>query len=178
MKDITIKRGDIYYYDFGNSVGSIQNGKRPVLVLQTEIFSKTSPTVIVAAITSVNKKKYLPSHIYLGERFGLSKPSMVLLEQMRTINKHELIDYVGFVDDELVWKNINHGLKKTFGLWIYNKNRLCEVHCLCKDCLNKYMQNKNLIMHRVNPFNRKKTKCDMCNNFGYDYILLDKRKRI
>ena len=118
-----IRRGEIYYYNFGENPGSIQCGLRPVLVLQADNFNRHSPTVIVAAITSVNKKRYLPSHIDLGENFGLTKPSMVLLEQIRTINQSELLDYIGAVDDEHIWKQINIGMKKTFGLWIYNTER-------------------------------------------------------
>ena len=75
----TIKRGEIYYYDFGITEGSIQSGRRPVLVLQADNFNAKAPTIIVAAITTVIKKRYLPSHVILGENFGLQKPSMVLL---------------------------------------------------------------------------------------------------
>ena len=80
-----VKRGEIYYYDFGNNEGSIQNGVRPVLVVQCEEGNQASTTTVVAAITSVIKKRYLPSHIILGDRFGLNKPSMVMLEQLKII---------------------------------------------------------------------------------------------
>lgn len=81
MKKTEIRRGDIFSYDFGTRIGSIQSGVRPVLVIQADNFNANAPTVIVASITSVIKKRYLPSHIILGEDFGLTKPSMVLLEQ-------------------------------------------------------------------------------------------------
>ena len=90
MKVKTIRRGDLFYYDFGNNPGSIQCGERPVLVLQDDDYNNNAPTIVVAALTSVVKKRYLPSHIVLGEDFGLKKSSMVLLEQMRTINKSDL----------------------------------------------------------------------------------------
>ena len=114
MKKTEIRRGDIFSYDFGTRIGSIQSGVRPVLVIQADNFNANAPTVIVASITSVIKKRYLPSHIILGEDFGLTKPSMVLLEQIQTVNKDDLTEYIGFVDDERLWRQINAALKKTF----------------------------------------------------------------
>lgn len=105
-----IRRGDIFSYDFGTRIGSIQSGVRPVLVIQADNFNANAPTVIVASITSVIKKRYLPSHIILGEGFGLMKPSMVLLEQIQTVNKDDLTEYIGFVDDERLWRQINAGI--------------------------------------------------------------------
>ena len=112
MKKAEIRRGDIFSYDFGTRIGSIQSGVRPVLVIQADNFNANAPTVIVASITSVIKKRYLPSHIILGEDFGLTKPSMVLLEQIQTVNKDDLTEYIGFVDDERLWRQINAALKK------------------------------------------------------------------
>lgn len=100
MKERMISRGDLFYYDFGERVGSVQSGERPVLVVQADDYNKNAPTVIVAAVTSVIKKRYLPSHIILGDKFGLKKPSMVLLEQVQTVNKDELSDYIGTIEDE------------------------------------------------------------------------------
>ena len=77
-----ISRGDLFYYDFGEREGSIQSGVRPVLVVQANEFNTNAPTIIVASLTTVLKKRYLPSHIILGKEFGLKKPSMVLLEQI------------------------------------------------------------------------------------------------
>ena len=84
MKEKMICRGDLFYYDFGDNSGSVQSGERPVLVVQADDYNQNAPTIIVAAVTSVIKKRYLPSHIILGEEFGLKKPSMVLLEQIQT----------------------------------------------------------------------------------------------
>ena len=69
-----ICRGDLFYYDFGDNSGSVQSGERPVLVVQADDYNQNAPTIIVAAVTSVIKKRYLPSHIILGEEFGLKKP--------------------------------------------------------------------------------------------------------
>lgn len=96
MKEKTIRRGDLFYCDFGNNAGSIQCGERPILVLQANDYNNNAPTVVVAAITSVVKKRYLPSHIVLGENFGLKKPSMVSLgtnadsQQVRVAGIHRL----------------------------------------------------------------------------------------
>lgn len=114
MQRKEIQRGDLFYYDFGKREGSVQSGERPVMVIQADNFNANAPTIIVAAVTAVMKKKYLPSHIILGEDFGLKKPSMVLLEQIQTVNKDELTDYIGSVNDERLWKQINAALKKTF----------------------------------------------------------------
>ena len=100
MQRKEIQRGDLFYYDFGKREGSVQSGERPVMVIQADNFNANAPTIIVAAVTAVMKKKYLPSHIILGEDFGLKKPSMVLLEQIQTVNKDELTDYIGSVNDE------------------------------------------------------------------------------
>ena len=112
MQRKEIQRGDLFYYDFGKREGSVQSGERPVMVIQADNCKANAPTIIVAAVTAVMKKKYLPSHIILGEDFGLKKPSMVLLEQIQTVNKDELTDYIGSVNDERLWKQINAALKK------------------------------------------------------------------
>lgn len=170
-----ISRGDIYYYDFGIRPGSIQCGCRPVLVVQASDFNQSAPTVIVAAITSVNKKRYLPSHVDLGMNYGLKKPSMVLLEQLQSINKADLQDYVGHVDDKAVWREIDCGLKKSFGLWKY-KERTGDIRCLCPRCLAPYIHNPAYIVRRVDPLKRLKDTCDKCQGMGYDYVIFEKKK--
>ena len=78
MKEKMICRGDLFYYDFGDNSGSVQSGERPVLVVQADDYNQNAPTIIVAAVTSVIKKRYLPSHIILGEEFGLKKIEKML----------------------------------------------------------------------------------------------------
>ena len=75
-----------------------------MLVVQADDYNQNAPTIIVAAVTSVIKKRYLPSHIILGEEFGLKKPSMVLLEQIRTVNREDLREYIGTVDDDKLYQ--------------------------------------------------------------------------
>lgn len=94
-----IKRGDIYYADLSPVVGSEQGGVRPVLIVQNDVGNKYSPTVIAAAITSQQDKSRLPTHISLNSGdCGLSKDSIVLLEQMRTIDKKRLKEKMGALD--------------------------------------------------------------------------------
>ena len=178
MQRKEIQRGDLFYYDFGKREGSVQSGERPVMVIQADKFNANAPTIIVAAVTAVMKKKYLPSHIILGEDFGLKKQSMVLLEQIQTVNKDELTDYIGSVNDERLWKHINAALKKTFGLWIYNTDRTGDVRCLCPKCLSDYIHDPNYVVRRLDPFAKSKDHCDKCNNSGWDYIVYDKRTSV
>lgn len=95
---VLVKRGELYYADLSPVVGSEQGGVRPVLILQNDIGNKYSPTVIVAAVTSQLNKAKLPTHIELDAvTYGLSKDSVVLLEQIRTIDKRRLKDKIGFL---------------------------------------------------------------------------------
>ena len=104
-----VKRGEIYLYDFGNNEGSIQNGIRPVLIVQCDEGNQTSTTTVVAALTTAIKKRFLPSHIILGRNFGLDEPSMVMLEQLKTVNQSDLTEYIGFIDKEQLLRKINNG---------------------------------------------------------------------
>ena len=101
--DKTIKRGDIYYADLNPVVGSEQGGTRPVLVISNDIGNKHSPTVIIAAITSrVRKKKKLPTHLYLEQIEGLPANSIILFEQLRTIDKKRLREHIGKLDSQQI----------------------------------------------------------------------------
>ena len=111
-----IKRGDIYYADLSPVIGSEQGGLRPVLIIQNDIGNKYSPTVIAAAITSQINKTKLPTHIELyAESFGLAKTSVILLEQIRTIDKRRLKEKMGHLDEKLMDK-VNDAISISFGL--------------------------------------------------------------
>ncbi len=113
---MTVRRGDIYYADLSPVIGSEQGGVRPVLIVQNDVGNKYSPTVIAAAITSQKDKTKLPTHIQVNaEESGLSKDSIVLLEQVRTIDKKRLKDKMGRLDDESM-SMINQALSVSFGL--------------------------------------------------------------
>lgn len=166
----TIKRGEIYYYDFGINEGSVQNGCRPVLVVQCDEGNQASETTIVAAITS-SKKRYLPTHISLDESCGLREPSIVLMEQLRTINASELLDYVGTINDDQLMRMVNRGLKKALGMWSFQARPTDDVRCLCPKCLDDYLETSEYIIRRLNPYDREKHTCDKCFRTGYEYIL-------
>ena len=110
-----VKRGDIFYADLSPVVGSEQGGVRPVLVVQNDIGNKYSPTVIIAAITSQMNKVKLPTHVEVSAEFGLPKNSVVLLEQIRTIDKKRLREKVGFTD-EFFMKKVDEALLKSLGV--------------------------------------------------------------
>ena len=113
---MTIKRGDIYYADLSPVVGSEQGGLRPVLIVQNDVGNKYSPTVIAAAITSQVAKTKLPTHIAVyADRYGLSKNSVILLEQIRTIDKKRLREKMGHLD-ETVMQRVNDAITVSFGL--------------------------------------------------------------
>ena len=111
-----VKRGDIYYADLSPVVGSEQGGIRHVLVIQNDIGNKYSPTVIAAAITSQINKAKMPTHIELAAKdYGLNKDSVILLEQIRTIDKRRLREKIGRIDDGLM-ASVNNALSISFGL--------------------------------------------------------------
>ncbi len=113
---MSVKRGDIYYADLSPVVGSEQGGLRPVLIIQNDIGNRYSPTVIAAAITSRQDKSRLPTHIDIyAERAGLTKNSVILLEQIRTIDKRRLKEKMGHLDDDTM-RTVNNAIQISFGL--------------------------------------------------------------
>lgn len=113
---MNIKRGDIYYADLSPVIGSEQGGLRPVLIVQNDVGNKYSPTVIAAAITSRVSKAKLPTHIdVVGEDTGLAKDSIILLEQIRTIDKKRLKEKMGHLDEGTM-SSVNNAIEVSFGL--------------------------------------------------------------
>ena len=113
---MTVRRGDIFYADLSPVVGSEQGGIRPVVIVQNDVGNKHSPTVIAAAITSRVDKTKLPTHIeVMADRFGLAKNSVILLEQVRTIDKKRLKEKMGHLEDETMEK-VNSAISGSFGL--------------------------------------------------------------
>ncbi len=112
----SVKRGDIYYADLSPVIGSEQGGIRPVLIVQNDVGNKHSPTVIAAAITSKLNKARLPTHIEVDATFyGLAKDSVILLEQIRTLDKKRLKEKMGHLDAVAMYK-VNKALSVSFGL--------------------------------------------------------------
>ena len=119
--DSSVRRGDIYYADLSPVVGSEQGGVRPVLIIQNDMGNRHSPTVIAAAITSQLNKAKLPTHIELiDQHCGLTRDSVVLLEQVRTLDKKRLKERMGKIDDPSM-SQIDRALSISFGLG--GKNR-------------------------------------------------------
>lgn len=113
---MSIKRGDIYYADLSPVIGSEQGGLRPVLIVQNDIGNRYSPTVIAAAITSRMGKTKLPTHIDIyADKVGLARDSVVLLEQIRTIDKRRLKEKIGHLDDDSM-NVVNNAISISFGL--------------------------------------------------------------
>lgn len=118
--DSTVKRGDIFYADLSPVVGSEQGGIRPVLIVQNDTGNRHSPTVIAAAITSQTGKARLPTHINIsGASVGLSKDSVILLEQVRTIDKRRLREHMGRLDEKQMLQ-VDNAIAVSLGL---NENR-------------------------------------------------------
>ena len=112
-----VKRGDMFYADLSPVIGSEQGGIRPVLVIQNDTGNKYSPTVIVSAITSRLDKNKLPTHIELDSKeIGLKSDSVLLAEQIRTIDKSRLKEKIGHIEDDKIMDKINSAIRNKF--WI------------------------------------------------------------
>ena len=113
---MSVKRGDIFYADLSPVVGSEQGGMRPVLIIQNDVGNRYSPTVIAAAITSRMGKTRLPTHIDIyADKAGLAKDSVILLEQIRTLDKRRLKEKMGHLDDRIM-DQVNVAIAVSFGL--------------------------------------------------------------
>lgn len=111
-----VRRGDVFYADLSPVIGSEQGGVRPVLVVQNDIGNKYSPTIIISAITSQINKAKLPTHVEItAPEYGLPKDSVVLLEQIRTIDKKRLREKIGRFNDEMM-RSVDDALKISVGL--------------------------------------------------------------
>ena len=172
MEDRNVRRGDIYHADLDPVFGSEQGGYRPVLVIQNNIGNQYSPTVIVAAITSKEKMK-LPTHIAVPEMEGLEKDSVVLLEQLRTLDKRRLENYVCTLDRTEMEK-INKAIRRSTGIPKIIEKPL--VVSLCRICAGNFYDVPEYYIRRVNPEQRNKGTCMFCNvRKGYDYYIGKKK---
>jgi mRNA-degrading endonuclease toxin of MazEF toxin-antitoxin module len=111
---INMKRGDIYFLNEQGS-GSVQTGKRPVIVVQNDIGNTYSPTTIVCSITSAKKPK-IPTHLFIGKQGGLIKPSTILCEQIKTVDKTALEDYIGSITDQRTLQKLNTRILISLGV--------------------------------------------------------------
>lgn len=172
MSGHIFSRGEIYYTDFGDGVGSEQKGYRPAVIISNNMGNKNSTTVIVAAITTLRPEKAkLPTHVYVGTETGLDNPSIILLEQIRTISKDRLGDYVGKLSQgqlEALWCALAISVGETRG----DDNNI--VMCLCKRCADNFRAMGKYKLHCVAKEQKKDT-CTYCNyRKGFDYELVPK----
>ena len=171
MEERKIRRGDIYHADLNPVFGSEQGGYRPVLVIQNNRGNQYSPTVIVAAITSRPKSK-MPTHVPIpADMQGLEKDSVVLLEQVRTLDKKRLGDYIGTLDRQQMMK-VDKALCSSTGMRKRDKPILM---CLCPICAKPFYDSKEHFIQRADKTQNLKDTCMFCNSRqGYDYLI---RKR-
>lgn len=171
----TYLRGQLYYADLNKGIGSEQAGYRPVLIIQNDVGNKYSPTVIVAAVTSkVGVKPKLPTHVFLeAGTVGLKEPSIVLLEQIRTIDKRRLDNYLGRLNDRQI-KEINHALAVSVGLIEERPENL--TMCLCPACANNFYGTGAYYLRRMDK-KQKKDVCTYCGQrIGFDYEVVPKKE--
>ena len=169
----TYLRGDLYYADLGRGIGSEQQGRRPVVIIQNNVGNKHSPTAIVASITSkIGVKAKLPTHYYIGAESGLELPSVVLLEQLRTIDKQRLEGYIGRLNAAHI-SGLNHALAISIDLVDMLPNVL--IMCLCPTCARNFTDTGNYILQRIKTNQTEKDTCTYCNHrAGYDFAVIRK----
>ena len=171
----TYLRGDMYYADLGRGIGSEQEGYRPVVIIQNNTGNKYSPTVIVAAISSkVDAKAKLPTHYLLKAQSGLELPSLVLLEQLRTIDKKRLETYIGRLEEKHI-RRIDHALAVSVGLIEEVPENL--IMCLCPACANNFYGTGSYYLRKVNPAQQKRDICTYCSQRpGFEYEVLHRKE--
>jgi len=173
----TYYRGELYYADLGTGVGSEQNGYRPVVVIQNDVGNRHSPTTIVAAIsTQIKSKAKLPTHFYVSHDCGLVQPSIIMLEQIRTIDKARLDKYIGKLSSSEI-SGLNHALAISIGLIPTTPNKL--VLCLCSTCADKFYGSGAYIIRKINFIEVEKDLCTYCNSsIGHPYEIISKNKQL
>lgn len=172
--------GDIYYCDLGQGEGSIQAKLRPVLIIQNNVGNENGPTTLVAAISSVIKKMYMPTHILLDTTCGLKKKSIVMLEQVFTVNTAtDLKQYVGCLTDRGTIIAVKKGIAIETGVIELPKKKKTDlILSLCPKCRNTFLQNSENILRRADHLQEAKEKCDICQMaYGFDYIVTKVRAR-
>ena len=187
-KPENVLRGQMYYANLDPVIGSEQGGNRPVLVIQNNVGNRHSPTIIIAPITTRVKKLRQPTHIGIPPYFGLPQSSMAMLEQIRTIDKSRLGDYVGCLDDD-VMDYIDEALGISIGL---NDSASCTetqeqaadepqdempdemVLTLCGTCLKQFIYSPDHVVRRIDR-TQSKEPCMYCHvRDGYDYRITHK----
>ena len=170
-------RGDLYYAVLDPVVGSEQGGVRPVLIIQNDIGNHRSSTVIAAPLTSrVGEKSLLPTHVEVPPLGRLKTRSLVLLEQLRTLDKSRLDGYVGHLDPRRMC-HVDRALKISVGL-VGAFNDSPSVRCLCAACAGRYYDDPAFAIRRADPCQSVRETCDFCGSrTGYDYIVRERKAK-
>ena len=164
-----VRWGEIYLCDLGTSESSVQSGIRPVLVVQNNVGNIFSPTTVIAPITKTVKRLHLPSHVMLDPSCGLPSPSVVMLEQVRTVDKKELIKYMGKLRDEFTITDVKAAISAEFGLtevpFPY------KTH-LCSKCLTTLLKDSGITIYQKSQARKSKEQCDICGRgSGFAYSI-------
>lgn len=175
--------GQLYICNLGDTRGSVQGGRRPVVVVQSDEINQFMKTVVVIPVTSMVKKRSFLSHVVLRDIEGLMKESMLLIEQIRTVNVSDLEQYLGCISDDTVWNKINTKIRKTLGIRkIISIRKQCpkpntEETCLCYKCVSFYKNSPQYRVRLVSSRDVLRDICDRCGrDLGYDYLITEKRR--
>ena len=169
-----IWRGDIYRVDFGQGRGSEQGGLRPAVIVQNNVGNWASPTVIVVPLTSrVFSKSVLPTHSLVTADSGVENTSLALTEQVRTVDKRRLHEYIGHLNQAHM-NELDIALAVSVGL---QKGHAQELRLsLCPSCAQKFYESSRYYIHRAYRYQTIKESCDLCRkyNSAYDYVIYHK----
>ena len=171
-----VHRGEVFYADLSPVVGSEQGGVRPVLIVQNEIGNRHSPTIIIAAITSKMNKAKLPTHIEIdASAYGIEKDSVILLEQLRTIDKRRLGRYIGRLSKERI-EEMDRALMVSLDLHCQSSGAV--IMSLCGVCAGNFRNTGAYFLCRLDPGQIKKEVCTYCNQRrGFDYVMVRKERK-
>ena len=170
----TYFRGEMYYADLGTGVGSEQNGYRPVVVIQNDVGNKYSPTTIVAAISAqIKTKAKLPTHFHVSPTCGLAQPSVIMLEQIRTIDKTRLDKYIGKLSQSEI-TGLNHALVISVGLMPVRFSGI--KLCLCSSCADKLSGMGFSLLQRNKGVEGERKICSFCGKSYGDEYEVDAKK--
>ena len=171
----TYRRGEIYFADLGeNHAGSVQCGERPVIIMQNDIGNREGPTLIVVPLSTQLKKLWLPVHVRVPKMLGLDEISMALCEQITTIDKSQIVSFVGTLGRDtfskvMVATLISLGFMPVGYRYQSGKEGPHDmILTLCQEHKQAYMDSREYRVLRLDPFQDKEV-CTLCNRMGYDY---------
>ena len=178
----TLRRGDVFFADLGSQRGAVESGIRPVLIIQNNTGNQNGPTLVVAPLTTQIKKTHMPVHELLLKDDGLEEDSMVLCEQITTIDKSQLGTFVCHIEDAPM-ERITKAVRTSVGDLLVPKLPLTHtekpyemVMTLCYSHLQEYLYDPIYRIRRIDPYQDKET-CTLCNRSGYDYRITNIRAK-